>query len=157
MAIEVAGRLIRQEQDRMMDECPRDGDRWRFATGKLGGPMLEPMRQLDPVQQLAGPFLRLGTARAADQRRDQHVLQHRALRQQVVFLKDEADMAVAKIASCFSSRLERILAVERDLARRGRVERAQNVQRHLLPEPDGPMTGEGLAGLEREAELATAR
>jgi hypothetical protein len=50
------------------------------------------------------------------------------LRQQVVVLKDEPDVAVAEVGQLALGEGERILAVEADRAGRGPVEGAEDVQ-----------------------------
>ena len=46
-AVEVAGRLVGEDQRRVVDERPRDGDALRLAAGHLGRPVRRPARQAD--------------------------------------------------------------------------------------------------------------
>ena len=55
--------------------------------------MVEPVGQTDPLEQVPGPGRRIGVG-VPHQRRDEHVLEHGALRQQQVVLKDETDTPV---------------------------------------------------------------
>ena len=70
--------------------------------------------------------------RRCDQRRDQDVLQHAALRQQVVILEHEPDVPVAERGQVRLRQGERVHAVERDRPAGRRVERAEDVEQRAL-------------------------
>jgi len=55
--IEIAGRLIRQNQLRFVDERPGDGHTLLFATGQLIRPVIHALAQTDAFEQLAPPRL----------------------------------------------------------------------------------------------------
>ena len=69
-----------------------------------------------------------GAVCCRDERRRQHVLNHRALWQQAMVLKNETDLLVAKGGELLSVEYERILTVELDLSARWRFERAEQVK-----------------------------
>ena len=54
--IEVAGRLIREEQRRMIDQRPRDRHALLLAPGKLRGLVVHPVAQTHAAQHLLGPL-----------------------------------------------------------------------------------------------------
>src|SRR5712691_13244522 len=130
-AIEVARRLVAQQEPRLPDERPRDRDALPLAARQLARAMIEAIAEPHLFDQHAGPF---GCASGitgtgvGHERGNQHVLDHRALRQQTVVLKHEADRAVAERRERGCRKLERILAVERHRARGRRLERAEHVQ-----------------------------
>jgi hypothetical protein len=79
--------------------------------------MIEALGKTDLGQQLFRPRLVLGRTTVGcrcDERRRQNVLQHRALRQQRMILKDEADSTIAKGRLIALAERKRILPLERD-------------------------------------------
>ena len=95
LGVEVARRLVAQQQLRLSDQRARDGDALFLAAGQLRGPMTQAAAEPDAIEQRLRARRRLRVGRA-DQRRHQHVLEHRTLRQQRVILEDESDPAIAK-------------------------------------------------------------
>ena len=96
LPIQVAGRFVCQHEGRSIDESAADGNALTFAAGELGRSMRESLGQSNMTQK----FLRAGGQvflnRSMRQGREQDILQHRALREQMMILKDEADVIVAK-------------------------------------------------------------
>ena len=92
--IEVAGRLVAEQQPRAADQRARDRDALALAARELGRPMIDAIGEADLRRSVArARSSRRPDPRSRDQRRHQHVLEHRALRQQAVILEDEADLA----------------------------------------------------------------
>ena len=54
--IEIAGRLIGQDQAGIVDQGPGDGDPLLLAAGKLCGPVVGPVAQPNLFQDRAGLF-----------------------------------------------------------------------------------------------------
>src|SRR5262245_6097806 len=52
--IEVAGRLVSDQQDRRMDQRPSDGRALHFATRELRGQVVEAMRHADALSERRG-------------------------------------------------------------------------------------------------------
>jgi hypothetical protein len=132
VAVEVSGRLIGQEQARMLDQCPGDGHTLAFAAGQLSRPMLEPSRQADPFQELPAPLLGGIPVLPSSQIWNQHIFQDRALGKQVVVLKNEADLPVAVVCQLSLRQQERILAVQLHSPGGWPVKRAQDMQECAL-------------------------
>ena len=80
------------------DEChgARHGDALLLAARQLPGLVRQALAQADALQHRARPALGVGGADAANQRRHHDVLERREVRQQMVELEDEADLAVAE-------------------------------------------------------------
>ena len=93
LGVEVAGRLVRQQQRRVVDERPRKRDALLLAAGELVGIGVELGREADEAQDLGhlAPDLR---ARLADHLKAVgDVVVDGAVRQQLVVLEDDADVA----------------------------------------------------------------
>ena len=94
LGVELAGRLVGQDQDRLLDQRPGDRHPLLLAAGELIGAVIEAIAQADLGQQLDGPLPLLGR-HAPGQERDQHVLERRQVADQVERLEDEADLVAA--------------------------------------------------------------
>src|ERR1039458_4001411 len=93
--IEIAGGLVAQQQQRLVDEGARQRYALLLAAGKLGGAMIEAIAQAHLHEQ-AARAIDVAVAIPRNQRRHQHIFEHGALRQQAMILKDEADGLIAE-------------------------------------------------------------
>ena len=91
--------------------------------------MYESIMQADLFEQICGALRgRLFVLTKASQHWQQHVLQHTALWQQLVFLKDEADMQIAEFCQLAFGQCPGILAKDIDHAGGRLVERPRQIQ-----------------------------
>src|SRR5438309_1879561 len=104
-------RLVRQQQPRAPDQRPRDRHALPLAARQLAWPMVDPIAEPDLVDEppRAGEMV---VSRARDQRRNQHVFEHGALRQQTVILKDEPDRGVAEGRQVGGGELKRVASFQ---------------------------------------------
>ena len=98
----------------------------------------------------------LGRGHAPDRERHRDVLQRGELRQQVVELVDEAERAVAHARRVPSPSARRSRALDADLARRRRVEPAQQVQQRALAGARGADDRDALAASRRRGRRRAA-
>src|SRR5436190_2381433 len=89
--IEVAGRLVGEDDHRIVDERARDRDPLLLAAGELHRIRVHPVLQPDPLQHLEGPALLLRRRHAEHARHERHVVEHGLVRQQLEVLEDEAE------------------------------------------------------------------
>ena len=94
--VEVAGRLVGEDDLRAGDDGPRDGDALLLAAGKLVGVVAGAVGQADLVERLERQAPPLGGRHAAIDQRQLDVLDRRGARQQVEALEDEADEMAAE-------------------------------------------------------------
>jgi hypothetical protein len=81
VAVEIAGRLVGQQQLGLADQRPGHAHPLTFAAGQFRRPMIQSVAQSDSVQQRSGT-LDLGRTRTAvGDGGDQHVFQRRQLGQ----------------------------------------------------------------------------
>ena len=104
LRVEVAGRLVGDEDGRVGDDGARDGDALLLAAGELPRVVVHAVVEADDV---AAPSRRARAARFFESLREQQrqldVLERGEHRDQVVHLEDEADVARrASVASCVS-------------------------------------------------------
>jgi hypothetical protein len=96
VAVEVAGRLVGEDQARLVDQRPGDRDALLLAAGNAVGQRFGILAEADLVEHDARARLPRCLVHAGiDQRQGDIVLQAHA-RQQVEALEDEADGAVAQ-------------------------------------------------------------
>ena len=116
--------------------------------------MIEPRRQPHAIEQHPRASLVVGRRAAVGDRWQEHILQHAALRQEMMILKDETDPATAKVGQLRLVEHERIFAVEPHAAGRRPIERADDVQQRALARSARPDHGQILAGRKRERHAA---
>ena len=107
--IEVRGRLVRQHQWGIERERPRDRDALALTARQLRGPMIDAIAESHLVDQHSRARA-IVPAAGRHERRDQHVLEHGALRQQAVILKHKTDLLIAERRELLLVQQERILS-----------------------------------------------
>ena len=114
--VEIAGRLV-GEQDRRIDrQRARDRDALALAAGQLLRQVLQAVAELHQSQQLARALVDLLARPAAQVQRQADVLEARQRRQQVEELKDEADLVAPDARQLVVGQAGERLAVDADLA-----------------------------------------
>jgi len=96
VGVEVGGGLVGKDELGALDHGAGDGDALAFTAGELGGPGLRLFRQPDPFQGLHYRFFTCGGAALLQQQGKLDVVIDRKDRQQVVGLKNKADVVVAQ-------------------------------------------------------------
>ena len=132
LRIEVAGRLVGEQDDRLAGDRARHGDALLLTARELAGQVLGAMRHADALERRRDPLLALGGAHAAIGERQLDVLEHREIADQVEALKDESDLAVADARALRSRELGDRPAVQLVRAFGRRVEQAENRQQRRL-------------------------
>ncbi len=79
--IEVAGRLVRQDDARMRDQRPGDGDPLLLSARHLVRVVIQPVSEADPLQRGAGALVPLACVRPRVEKRQLDVLERRGPRQ----------------------------------------------------------------------------
>ena len=146
-AVEIAGRLVGEQQGGLVGERAGDGDALLLAAGKLVRLVVGAVGQADRVQRLQGPLAlaRSGQALAGVEHRQFDILQRGGAGQQVEALEDEADLLVADVGQFVAAELRDVDAVERILPPGRPVEAADDVHHGGLA---------GAAGAHERDELA---
>ena len=96
--VEVAGRLVGEQQRRVVDQRAGDGDALLLAARQLVRMVIEPLAEADRLERRGGALAALLGADAAPvEQRQLHVLERDGPRQQVEALEHEADLVVADV------------------------------------------------------------
>ena len=97
--VEGRGRLVEQDEPRLVHERPADGDPLLLATGELARQVPGPVREPQLLEEPIGTLARGSSFAAAHLVDDQQVLACSQERHQVDRLEDEADLALPETGS----------------------------------------------------------
>ena len=128
--IQIAGRLIRQENDRIIDQGPGNGDALLLPAGKLRRLMIQTVAQAHLNKQFPGkpiPFLARNFAGIIRQRHD-HIVQGAGARQQIKGLEDKAKFLVTQVSQGVGGQDGDILTIQPEFSGGGTVEASQDIQ-----------------------------
>ena len=130
LRVEVAGRLVGEDDCRAGDERARDRDALLLAAGELGGPVGQAVGEPDPLDEI--PEELLVRLLAGERERQRHVLLGGQHREQVEELEDEADVLAPDLRDVLVAQLSEPGAGDRDVAVGRAVERRQDVHQRRL-------------------------
>ncbi len=114
MRVQVAGRLIGQDQVRTLHQCTRHRDPLLFAARQLSGLVLKAMPQSDFRQKGCGIGSDSGRLATLHERRHAGILQRGELGEQVMELKYESDPPIPKFRLLCVSHPKEILPIKRN-------------------------------------------
>jgi hypothetical protein len=138
-AVEVAGRLVGEQQARRGDERAGDRRPLRLAARQLGGPVIGAVNEahaLERAQRARAPVVE---RRPLVEQRRLDVLDHGELRDQVERLEHEADGPVPQRDSASSPSEATLRPSNRCSPAVGRSRQPRIDKSVVLPEPLGPM------------------
>lgn len=152
LAVQVAGGLVGQDQQRFVHQGPGHRDALALAAGQrgrhVGGPVGEPH-----LLQQAECTLARRAGRAPGQQRGQfHILHRGQLVHQLEGLEDEPDGIAPEPGQCPFAHGVDALAGDRDPAFVGSVQPAEQVEERGLPASAGAGDGQGLPRGDIEVE-----
>jgi len=141
--VEVARRLIGEDDRGLRDERARDRDALLLAAGELGGPVLAATLDPGARQQLGEPLL-LGPL-AGDCEREEDVFACAEHGQEIEELKHEADVLAAQLREMRVVEARDVAPGNFHGAAGGLVEAGEDVHERRLARPGGPHDGDELA------------
>ena len=97
-AVQIAGRLVRQNQGRVVDQCPCDGNALLLASRQLGRPMSRAIHEPDAPEQLHGSVMTLASRYTGIDERQLDVSRRGQSRQKIEVLEHEPDPTLANPA-----------------------------------------------------------
>ena len=113
--VQVPGRLVAEDELRVLDQGTRDGDSLLLSSGELVRVLVPVVEQSHLLQCPVGTLL-LVLGIGYDIEGKHHVLSYRELVDQLVVLEDESAVARAVVASLLVREAGDVLAVDEDLA-----------------------------------------
>src|ERR1051325_2868541 len=125
--IEVACRLVGQEDGGIVDQRAGDGNALALAAGKFVGFVMDAVGQPDAGERVEGDLPAAIGRQAGIDQRELDIAQRVRARQQVERLKDEADFLIANLGEVVVIHLADLNAVEFVLAGSGRIQAADQV------------------------------
>ena len=128
MLIEIARRLVRQHQWRLVGEGSGNRDPLLLTAGELGRAMLEPLREAERAKQLLRPRPRSLRLRAAHELRQDDILDSVELGQQVMELIHEAKQLTPKAGAALIVEISRLFAREPDRTFEAAFEQAHSLK-----------------------------
>jgi len=151
-AVEVAGGLVGQDQQGVVDQGSGQRHPLALAPGQPVGQVVAAIRDIQPLEQLDGPAT--GPARRGpdEQGRQLDVLDRGELVDQVETLEHEADRPAAQDRPGGLGQPVDAAAVEDDLPGVGAIEPAQQMEQRRLAAAAGAHHRHGLAGLYRQVD-----
>ena len=152
--VEVAGRLVGEQDGRIGDQGAGDRHALLLAAGELRGVVVLAAGEADPLERgagAAGAFARR-EAEVAVEQRQLDVLGRPRPRQQVEALEDEADLGVADLGPLVAVEPRDVDAVEPVAARGRPVEAADDVHQRRLARAGRAHDGHELAARDRQAD-----
>ena len=152
--VEIAGRLVGEQQRRTHHERARHRDTLLFSTRQHAGPMREPIAEPDAAQQVFRARPRLVHRDPGDPHRHLGVLGGVELREQMMELEHEADLSVAE-------RDDLLIGQRRDLGARDgdgslvdAIQTAEHVQQRALSDARRTDDRDHLARVDLQIEIA---
>src|SRR3954454_24964266 len=126
LRVEVAGRLVGEEDRRLARERARTRDALLLAAGELRGIVLHPVQHADALQRRLDAPLPLRRRELAKRQRQVDVLRDGEIADEVERLEDEADLAIADARAVGEIELLDRFAGELVAAGRRRVEQTED-------------------------------
>jgi len=148
--VKVSGGLVGQQDRRIVDQRPGDGDALPLSAGEFAGLVVHALFEVGEAQGLLGPLDPLLGRHAGIDQRQFDVVQGRGARQQVEGLEDEADLLVADAGQFVVAQVAHQVAVDEVIAFGGRVQAADQVHQRRLARSRRPHDGDILAALDLE-------
>ncbi len=132
LAVERAGRFVGKDDASAIHQRAGDGNALLLAAGKLVRAVVEPVAQLQRIEQFGGARLAFGCGQARVDRRHFDIFLRRRGGDEIVALEDEAESAAAQRGKRIGIERRNILAVEQILPAARTVETAQNIHQRRL-------------------------
>ena len=122
--VEIAGRLIGEDELGLIDERASDGDALLLASGKLRGEMREAISEPDAPEGFGGLML---VGHGVEILREHDVFERREIGDEVELLEYEADFLRAHAIQLGSRDIGDVVSIEPDFAAAGTIEAADQI------------------------------
>src|SRR5438445_1804896 len=135
LGIQVARRLVRQHNRRLIDQRPRQSHALLLASGKLRRPVVQPFLQTEQADNLreVGPVPRAVRSRNIES--DINVGSCIERRQQIEFLEYKSDFALPHLGSLSIRVRGKIRAIKNDMPRVSARQTAKKIEQSRFAAP----------------------
>src|SRR5262245_49027777 len=157
LPVEVAGRLVGDDEHRIGHQRARDRHALLLAAGKLGGVVAHAIGEADERQHGLDVLASRAPAEGSKGQRQLDVLERGQHRHQVVKLEHEPDRPRAPVGKLGLRELRDVDAVDQDRARVGLVDPGNEVEQRRLARARRPHQAEEVAALHVEREVVQHR
>src|SRR3989441_2105111 len=152
--VEVAGRLVRENQRRIVGERERDGDALLLAAAQLLGQLLPFRFEADETKQRLRTRLTRRFRDARHHHRQLEVLDRGDARNQIEELKHEPDAVQPMLLESALVHDAQVLSLDQNLPRRRPIDAAEQIEQRRLAAAARAHDGDGLALLHFPRALA---
>ena len=135
VAVQIARRLVGQDDAGIVHQRPGDGHPLLLPTGELRGLVPHPIGQSDHLQQATRPLPALGRGHAGKEHGEFHVLGRRHRRDEVEGLKHEADLTAPVCGQSILVQSSDVLIAHPDVPRGGSIQSPHQVQQRGFARP----------------------
>ena len=156
-AVQVAGRLVGEDDGRPAHDGPGDRDALALAAGQLGWPVPEPVTEPDALQRVDRRAAALGGRDAPVQQAVRHVLHHPVVLEQEELLEHESQAAGPPGGQLPVGQPGGVLAGHLDDPGGGPLQRPGDVQQRGLPRAGRPGDGDPLGGPQGQVHVVQRR
>src|SRR5262245_16069924 len=153
-AIEIARRLVRQQNRRLHHERSRQRDALLLAAGKLDRVMIAALDEADAVEQVFGAGAGGSIEAAAELHRQNDVFKGGKCRNQVIGLEDETEFFPSKLGKLVLTQLRDVLTVDDNAARCRCIETGNQAEQSALAASRRAHDGDELSGGNVKREVA---
>ena len=150
LRVEVAGRLVGEDEERVIHQRAGDGDALLLPAGELLGAMVEAVAQTHHLREPLAVFETGGEVAALVEQGDVDVLDDGELLDEVVALEDEAQRAPTEGGERVVIHRRHVHAAEEILPGAGPVEAAEDVEKGGLAGTGRAHDGDVFAGHDGE-------
>src|SRR5882672_4323577 len=144
LRVEVPGRLVGHQDERIGDDGPRDGHALLLPARELAGVMVHPVGQADDRERRAHVLVALPARQFREQEGELDVLEAGEDRDQVVELEDEPDRVGPPPRQVGLAHRRDVAAVDAETPLRRHVDSGDQVEQGRLPRAGGPHQGDEL-------------
>jgi len=157
--VQRAGGLIGEQKPGRIDEGADDRNSLAFAARKLTWTMPETLAQTDAFQEAFGPRRGAGPQFSiiGGQSRHEDILDHAALREQIVGLEHEPDLTVPQGGQWHRAEARKVPAGEQYLTTGRLVKRADNLKKGALAGTRRPHNGQRLTHADLHRDVVQDR
>jgi hypothetical protein len=153
LGIEVAGRLVAEQEARRAEQRPRNGDPLPLAAGKAGRQETGAVREADALDGGHRAVAPAAVGAVAVYLRQHDVFEDGPVGQQMERLEDEPDALAAQAGPLLVRELGRFDAVEQVAAAGRTIEAAEDVEKGRFPRAGRPGDRQPFATIHRQVDI----